>query len=120
MLRLILVLMLLGRATPPTVRAGECVVVARLDGDLLAVGGNECERRTLPASTFKIPQTGNGTVDGERASWLVGEIDSGGHEYVFASRARSSARTLGTTAGADLAVRILNRMTPSTLRAPAP
>ena len=48
MFRLILVLMLLGRAAPPAVRAGECVVVARLDGDLLAVGGNECERRTLP------------------------------------------------------------------------
>ena len=55
MFRLILVLMLLVRAAPPAVRAGECVVVARLDGDLLAVGGNECERRTLPASTFKIP-----------------------------------------------------------------
>jgi beta-lactamase class D len=266
MFRLLLVLTLVGRAAPPAVRAGECVVVARLDGDLVAVGGNECERRTLPASTFKIPhalialqtgvvtesttmawdgtrkdfptwerdhtldsaikwsvvwffqraaaaigrerelqqlkafdygsrsfsrevdrfwlngdltispreqvaflqkmytyrlpverrhidavkaamtmpegtlsnasgvhpfplrwprgtiarlKTGNGTVDGERVSWLVGEIDSGGLQYVFASRARSSSRTLGNTAGADLAVRILNTMTPSTSRAPA-
>lgn len=266
MLDLILFLMLLRHAAPPAVRAGECVVAARLDGDLVAVGGNECDRRTLPASTFKIPhalialqtgvvvdstimawdgakmdfptwerdhtldsaikwsvvwffqraaaaigrerelqhleafdygshtfsrdvdrfwlngdltispreqvaflqkmytyklpverrhidtvkaamtmpegtlsnasgvhpfplqwprgtiarlKTGNGTVDGERVSWLIGEIDSGGHQYVFASRARSSARPLGTTAGADLAVRILNTMKPSTSRAPA-
>jgi hypothetical protein len=32
---------------------------------------------------------------------------------------RSSARSLATTAGADLAVRVLNGMMPSTLRAPA-
>jgi len=266
MFGLFLVLMLVGRAAPPAVRAGECVVVARLDGDLLAVGGDECTRRTLPASTFKVPhalialqtgvvsnstlmpwdgakmdfptwerdhtldsaikwsvvwffqraaaaigrerelqylrafdygshsfsrevdrfwlngdltispreqvgflqkmysyklpverghidtvkaamtmpegtlsnasgvhpfqlrwprgtiarlKTGNGTVEGERVSWLVGEIDSDGHAYVFASRARSSTRTLGTTAGADLAVRILNTMRPSTSPAPA-
>lgn len=254
-----LVLMLLARATPPTVGAGECVVVARLDGDVLAVGGDECDRRTLPASTFKIPhalialqtsvitehtvmkwdgakkdfavwernhsidtaikssvlwffqraaaligreheleylkalgygsqtfsrevdsfwlngdltispreqvafltrmysyqlpierrhvetvkaamtmpagtlsnasgvhrfalrwprgtiarlKTGNGSVNGERASWLVGEIDSRGRQYVFASRVRSSTRTLANTAGADLALRLLNTMRP--------
>jgi beta-lactamase class D len=266
MFRLVLVWMLLARATPPSVGPGECVVMARLDGDVLAVGGNECERRTLPASTFKIPhalialqtgvvaestvmkwdgakkdfpawerdhtldsaikwsvlwffqraaatigrerelqqltafdygskrfsrdvdrfwlngdltispreqvaflqkmytyrlpverrhidtvkaamtmpagtlsnasgvhpfplrwprgtiarlKTGNGTVDGERVSWLVGVVESGGREYAFASRVRSSARSLATTAGADLAVRVLNGMMPSTLRAPA-
>src|SRR3954454_13571330 len=38
------------------VGAGECVVVAALDGSLdRAFGGGECDRRTLPASTFKVP-----------------------------------------------------------------
>jgi beta-lactamase class D len=57
-------------------------------------------------------KTGNGTVSGERASWVVGELESAGRAYVFASRVRSSTRTLETTAGADLAVRILNTMAP--------
>jgi beta-lactamase class D len=53
-------------------------------------------------------KTGNGTVKGERVSWVIGEIESGGRSYVFASRARSSTRALENTAGADLAVRVLN------------
>ena len=57
-------------------------------------------------------KTGNGTVNGERVSWLVGEIESGRRAYVFASRVRSSARALETTAGADAALRVLNGMTP--------
>jgi len=57
-------------------------------------------------------KTGNGTVNGERASWLIGEIESGGRRFVFASRARSSTRTLETTAGADLALRVLNALAP--------
>ena len=57
-------------------------------------------------------KTGNGTVNGERVSWLVGEVESGGRAYVFASRVRSSARALETTAGADVALRVLNDMTP--------
>jgi beta-lactamase class D len=35
--------------------AGECFVMMPLDGVMTVVGGNECSRRTLPASTFKIP-----------------------------------------------------------------
>src|SRR5207237_1432775 len=61
-------------------------------------------------------KTGNGTVAGERASWVVGEIEAHGSTYVFASRVRSSARTLETTAGSDLAVRVLNTIPPT----PAP
>ena len=57
-------------------------------------------------------KTGNGSVDGERASWLIGEIESDGRKFVFASRARSSTRTLETTAGADLALRVLNAIAP--------
>jgi len=43
-------------APPPPGSAGECVIVAPLDGGPeTVVGGDECDRRTLPASTFKIP-----------------------------------------------------------------
>jgi beta-lactamase class D len=72
-----------------------------------------------PAGTVARLKTGNGTVSGERVSWLVGEIESAGREYVFASRVRSSTRTLDTTAGADLAVRVLNTMAPQAGRAAA-
>jgi len=66
-----------------------------------------------PAGTVARLKTGNGSVNGERASWLIGEIDSRGRQYVFASRVRSSTtRTLANTAGADLAVRLLNTMPP--------
>ena len=41
---------------PAPAAAGECVIVAPLDGaPETVVGGDECDRRTLPASTFKIP-----------------------------------------------------------------
>jgi beta-lactamase class D len=56
-------------------------------------------------------KTGNGTVDGERISWLIGEIESNGRAYVFASRVRST-RPLDTTAGADAALRVLNSIHP--------
>jgi len=42
----------------------------------------------------------------------VGELESAGRVYVFASRVRSSTRTLETTAAADLAVRVLNTLAP--------
>ena len=61
-----------------------------------------------PADTIVRAKTGNGTVDGEHVSWLVGELETGGRQDVFASRARSATRTLDTTAGADLALRVLN------------
>src|SRR5579872_3924823 len=35
--------------------AGECVIVAPLNGAPTVAGGSECARRTLPASTFKVP-----------------------------------------------------------------
>src|SRR6185436_17265345 len=42
-----------------------------------------------PADTVVRAKTGNGTVNGERVSWLVGSLETGGRQYVFASRARS-------------------------------
>ena len=57
-------------------------------------------------------KTGNGAVNGERTSWVIGEIESGGRRFVFASRVRSSTRTLDMGAGADLAVRVLNAVVP--------
>src|SRR3954452_18300135 len=47
-----------------------------------------------PADTIVRVKSGNGTVDGERVSWLVGQLEAGGRQYVFASRARSATRTL--------------------------
>ena len=52
-------------------------------------------------------KTGNGTVKGERASWVIGEVESDGRRLVFASRVRSSTRALETTAGADRALAVL-------------
>src|SRR5262245_9032361 len=64
---------------------------------------------TWPADTVVRVKTGNGTVNGERASWLVGALETGGRQYVFASRVRAGAAAgLVTTAGADLALRVLN------------
>jgi len=40
---------------PPPVAAGECFVMAPQNGAELILGGDECDGRTLPASTFKIP-----------------------------------------------------------------
>ena len=81
-----------------------------------AAGVHEFEPR-WPAGTIARVKTGNGTVNGERVSWLVGALESGGQQYVFASRARSATRTLGTTAGADLALRLLNTIDPAALPA---
>src|SRR3954471_1342089 len=39
----------------PALGPGECVVLAPLNGPETVFGGNECARRTLPASTFKVP-----------------------------------------------------------------
>jgi beta-lactamase class D/2-keto-3-deoxy-L-rhamnonate aldolase RhmA len=75
---------------------------------------------TWPADTVVRAKSGNGVVNGERVSWLVGSLETGGKQYLFASRARTSGPALGTTAGADLALRVLNGITPSALQtAPA-
>jgi beta-lactamase class D len=66
-----------------------------------------------PADTIVRVKTGNGTVSGERVSWLVGELETAGRQYVFASRARSATAAMGTTAGADLALRVLNTIAPA-------
>src|SRR3979490_2431579 len=59
MLTLVLVLALKPAGVPcppPPSGAGEWCVIAPLGGGgETAFGGEECDRRTLPASTFKIP-----------------------------------------------------------------
>ena len=69
-----------------------------------------------PADTVVRVKSGNGAVNGERVSWLVGALETGGRQYVFASRVRTSAPMLDTTAGADLALRVLNAANPPALR----
>jgi len=71
-----------------------------------------------PADTIVRVKSGNGTVNGERVSWLVGALETGGKQYVFASRARTSAPALDTAAGADLALRVLNTIDPRTIGGP--
>jgi beta-lactamase class D len=85
-------------------------------GKVLSAAGTFDFPLQWPAGAIVRVKTGNGTVNGERASWLVGEIESGGRQYVFASRATGS--TLINNAGAALALRVLNTMTPATLPQP--
>lgn len=61
-----------------------------------------------PTGTRVRAKTGNGRINGERVSWLVGHLESDGNEYIFAARVRSSDRPLPTTAGAQVALRGLN------------
>lgn len=72
-----------------------------------AAGLHEFPLRWTPPVVFHA-KTGNTQVNGDRVSWLVGEVESKGGSYVFAARVRSSTRPLGTTAGADLALRGLH------------
>jgi beta-lactamase class D len=81
-------------------------------GKILNATGEHAFPLAWPAGTIARLKTGNGSVGDERASWVVGELESGGRAYVFASRVRSSTRALETTAGADLAVRVLNALPP--------
>jgi beta-lactamase class D len=45
----------LAALSAPVVGPGECFVLAPVNGPETVVGGEECGRRTLPASTFKVP-----------------------------------------------------------------
>jgi beta-lactamase class D len=99
------------RADIDTVKADLTMPPGKLEN---AAGVHEFALR-WPAGTIVRVKTGNGTVDGERVSWLVGSLESGGQQYVFASRARSTRGPLATTAGADLALRVLNTIDPATL-----
>jgi len=82
-------------------------------GKVLSAAGTFDFALQWPADTVVRAKTGNGTVNGERSSWLVGEIETGGRRYVFASRARGTA--LVNNAGTALALRILNQIDPSPL-----
>lgn len=66
-----------------------------------------------PAGTIVRVKTGSGAVNGERSLWLVGALETGGQPVVFASRVRKPG-TPPPTAAADLAVRVLNTIDPST------
>jgi len=80
-------------------------------GKVVNASGEHVFPLAWPRGTVARLKTGNGSVAGERVSWLIGELESGGHAYVFASRVRSTL-LLRTTAGTDLAARVLNTLTP--------
>jgi beta-lactamase class D len=52
-------------------------------------------------------KTGNTGVNGERVSWLIGELESGGRQYVFVARKRAKGQLAGTS-GLELARRMIN------------
>jgi beta-lactamase class D len=81
-------------------------------GQILNAAGVHNFPLQWPADTVVRVKTGNGNVDGERVSWAVGALETGGRQYLFASRVRSTGGPLDTTAGADLAVRVLNTLSP--------
>src|SRR5262245_2858192 len=82
-------------------------------GQILNAAGVHDFPLQWPADTVVRAKTGNGTVNGERVSWIVGSLETGGRQFVFASRKRSTSGPLDNTAGADLAVRVLNTLKPS-------
>ncbi|HET6959595.1 MAG TPA: penicillin-binding transpeptidase domain-containing protein [Vicinamibacterales bacterium] len=85
-------------------------------GQILNAAGTHDFPLRWPADTVVRAKTGNGNVDGERVSWIVGALETGGRQYLFASRKRSTTGALDTTAGADLAIRVLNTLGPSQVR----
>lgn len=64
-----------------------------------------------PAGTLVRAKTGNARVGDEHFSWLIGQIESRGRQFVFVARARS-AQSRGSTAGAAVAERYLPRLVP--------
>jgi beta-lactamase class D len=80
-------------------------------GRLINASGAHDFRLEWPADTIVRVKAGNGSVAGERVSWLIGQLETGGRQYVFASRKRSTTDALDTVAGATLAQRLLNTST---------
>lgn len=81
-------------------------------GRILNAAGSHPFDLTWPAPLVVRAKTGNGGVRGERVSWLIGHVETGAASYVFAARVRSRG-SLPTTAGADLARRVLNAHPPA-------
>lgn len=75
-------------------------------GKLTNAAGTHDFTLAVPGPLVVRAKTGNTTAGGENVSWLVGEVESGGRRYVFASRVRSREKLPGT-AGAELARRAL-------------
>lgn len=81
-------------------------------GRLVNASGVHDFRLDWPADTIVRVKTGNGGASGDRVSWLIGQFEAGGRQYVFANRKRSTSGALDTQAGASLAQRLLNTMAP--------
>jgi beta-lactamase class D len=64
----------------------------------------------LPAAVTAVrAKTGNTRIGDERISWLVGQVEAGEDQYVFAARKRARG-ALNTTAGAEVARRALTAL----------
>lgn len=82
------------------------------EGRITNASGTHPFALAWPAGTVVRAKTGNATVKGERVSWLIGHIESAGRQYVFAGRVRKKGALPGT-AGAELALRMLNEKRPA-------
>lgn len=76
------------------------------EGQLRNASGTHDFVLALPRPLVVHAKTGNTSANGENLSWLVGEIETQGRRYVFASRVRSPEKLPGT-AGAELVRRTL-------------
>jgi beta-lactamase class D len=82
------------------------------EGSITNASGTHPFALVWPAGTVVRAKTGNATVNGERVSWLIGHIESAGKQWVFVSRVRKNGALPGT-AGAELALRMLNEKRPA-------
>lgn len=95
----------------PVPRAHVDVVKASLlmpEGSITNAAGTHAFPLAWPGATLRA-KTGNTRVGEERVSWLVGHVEWQGKEYAFVGRKRA-AEGLPTTAGAEVALRALNRI----------
>ena len=76
-------------------------------GEITNASGTHPFKLAWPDQVTVRAKTGNSSVKEERVSWLVGEVESRGVEYVVVARVRSSAALEGT-AGLEAARRGLD------------
>jgi beta-lactamase class D len=80
-------------------------------GTITNAAGEHAFGLTWPGLRVVRAKTGNATLGSERVSWIIGHIETNGRGHVFAARVRAG-EALPSSAGADLALRVLNTRGP--------
>ncbi len=80
-------------------------------GTITNAAGEHRFALTWPGLRVVRAKTGNATLGSERVSWIIGHIETNGRAHVFVSRVRAG-EALPSSAGADLALRVLNTRGP--------